>query len=328
MERRRFIVVVVGSLLASPLVAEAQQAGKVYRVGILGDKASDSNETHLWQTFRAALRERGWNEGVNLQIEYRGVEGNYARLPEVAADLVRLKPDLIATRGSFFTGALKAATSSIPIVFVGHADPVGTGHVASLARPGGNITGMAVLQTELGPKGLELLHSGVPAAARISVLWHPGTPSAVPGLKALEEPARLLRLQLQPIGAQTAGELEGVFSTMARGGTQAVLVFSTPPFITARQRIAELAIAHRLPTMCRGRLFVEAGGLMSYYPNHEDVWRRAAVYVDKILKGAKPADLPVEQPTKFELVINLKTAKALGLTIPDSLLRRADEVIQ
>ena len=327
-ERRTFMALVSGSLLAVPLVAEAQQAGKVYRVGILGDKASDSNETHLWQTFRAALRERGLNEGVNLLIEYRGVEGNYARLPEVAADLVRLKPDLIATRGSFFTGALKAATSSIPIVFVGHADPVGTGHVASLARPGGNITGMAVLQTELGPKGLELLHSGVPAAVRISVLWHPGTPSAVPGLKALEEPARLLRLQLQPIGAQTAGELEGAFSTMARGGTQAVLVFSTPPFITARQRIAELAIAHRLPTMCQGRLFVEAGGLMSYYPNHEDVWRRAAVYVDKILKGARPADLPVEQPRKFELVINLKTAKTLGLTIPDSLLRRADEVIQ
>jgi len=326
--RRAFLGTIAGSLLAVPIVAEGQQAGKVYRVGILGDKASDSNETHLWQTFRAALRERGLNEGVNLQIEYRGVEGNYARLPEVAADLVQLKPDLIATRGSFFTGALKAATSSIPIVFVGHADPVGTGHVASLARPGGNITGMAVLQTELGPKGLELLHSGVPAAVRISVLWHPGTPSAVPGLKALEEPARLLRLQLQPIGAQTAGELEGAFSTMARGGTQAVLVFSTPPFITARQRIAKLAIAHRLPTMCQGRLFVEAGGLMSYYPNHEDVWRRAAVYVDKILKGAKPADLPVEQPTKFELVINLKTAKALGLTIPPSLLQRADEIIQ
>jgi len=326
--RRAFLGTIAGSLLAVPIVAEGQQAGKVYRVGILGDKASDSNETHLWQTFRAALRERGLNEGVNLLIEYRGVEGNYARLPEVAADLVRLKPDLIATRGSFFTGALKAATSSIPIVFVGHADPVGTGHVASLARPGGNITGMAVLQTELGPKGLELLHSGVPAAVRISVLWHPGTPSAVPGLKALEEPARLLRLQLQPIGAQAAGELEGAFSTMARGGTQAVLVFSTPPFITARQRIAELAIAHRLPTMCQGRLFVEAGGLMSYYPNHEDVWRRAAVYVDKILKGAKPADLPVEQPTKFELVINLKTAKALGLTIPPSLLQRADEIIQ
>src|SRR6266536_3117126 len=286
-------------MLTVPLAASAQPAGRVYRIGILGDKASDSNEIFVWQTFRAGLRERGWNEGVNIRFEYRWVEGNAARLPEVAADLVRLKPDLIATRGSFFTGALKAATSSIPIVFVGHADPVGTGHVASLARPGGNITGMAVLQTELGPKGLELLHSVVPAAGRIAVLWHQGTPSAVPGLKALEEPARLLRLQLQPVGARPA-----------------------------RQRLAELAITHRLPIMCQGRLFVEAGGLMSYYPNHEDVWRRAAVYVDKILKGARPADLPVEQPRKFELVINLKTAKTLGLTIPDSLLRRADEVIQ
>jgi ABC-type uncharacterized transport system substrate-binding protein len=327
MDRRAFLAG-VAALLAAPLAAEAQQGGKVYRVGILGDKASDSNETHLWQTFRAALRERGLNEGVNLQIEYRWVEGNAARLPEVAADLVRLKPDLIATRGSFFTGAVKAATSSIPIVFIGHADPVGTGHVASLARPGGNITGVAVLQTELGPKGLELLHSVFPAAARISVLWHPGTPSAIPGLKALEEPARMLRLELQPVGARSAAELEGAFAAMARGGTQAVLVFSTPPFITARQRIAELAIAHRLPTMCQGRFYVEAGGLMSYYPNPEDYYRRATVYVDKILRGARPADLPVEQATKFELVINLKTAKALGLRIPPSLLQRADQVIE
>jgi putative ABC transport system substrate-binding protein len=327
-DRIRLGTVLAVLMLTVPLAASAQPAGKVYRIGVLGDKASDSNEILLWQTFRAGLRERGWNEGVNIRIEYRWVEGNAARLPEVAADLVRLKPDLIATRGSFFTGALKAATSSIPIVFVAHADPEGTGHVASLARPGGNITGMAVLQTELGPKGLELLHSAVPAAARISVLWHPGTPSAVPGLKALEEPARLLRLQLQPIGAQTAGEMEGAFSTMARGGTQAVLVFNTPPFITARQRIAELAIAHRLPTMCQGRLFVEAGGLMSYYPNHEDTWRRATVYVDKILRGARPADLPVEQVTKLELVINLKTAKALGLSIPATVLAQADYVIQ
>jgi putative tryptophan/tyrosine transport system substrate-binding protein len=302
--------------------------GKVYRIGILGDKASDSNETLRWQTFRAGLRERGWNEGVNIRIEYRWVESNTARLSELAADLVQLKPDLIATFGSLFTGALKAATSSIPIVFIAHADPVETGHVASLGRPGGNITGMAVLQTELGPKGLELLHSVLPAAARIAVLWHPGTPSAVPGLKALEEPARLLRLQLQPMGARTAGELEGVFSAMARGGALALLVFSTPPFITARQRIAELAIAHRLPTMVQGRQFVEAGGLISYYHNPEDTWRRATVYVDKILRGAKPSDLPVEQVTKLELVINLKTAKALGLTSSPSLLARADQVIE
>jgi ABC-type uncharacterized transport system substrate-binding protein len=321
-------VVLTLSVTLAPLVAEGQQTGKVYRVGTLGDKASDPRETNLWQIFRVALRERGLNEGVNLQIEYRWIEGNAARLPELAAELVRLKPDLIVTRGSFFTGAVKAATSSIPIVFIGHADPVGTGHVASLARPGGNITGTAALQTELGPKGLELLHAVVPAATRIAVLWHPGTPSAVPGLKALEEPARLLALQVQPVGARTAGELEGAFATMARGRAQAVLVFSTLPLIAARQRMAELAIAHRLPTMFQGRFYVEAGGLMSYYPNPEDYIRRAATYVDKILKGAKPADLPVEQATKFELVINLKTAKALGLTIPPSVLGRADQVIE
>ena len=325
---RRAFLAGAAALLAAPLAAVAQPAGKVYRIGILGDKAADSNEILLWQTFREGLREHGWNEGVNIRIESRWVEGNVARLPEVAADLVRLKPDLIATRGSLFTGALKAATSSIPIVFVGHADPVETGHVASLARPGGNITGMAVLQTDLGPKGLELLHSVVPAAARIAVLWHPGTPSAIPGLKALEEPARLLRLQLQPVAARTAGELDSAFSTMARGGAQAVLVLSTPPFITARKRIAELAIAQRLPTLVQGRQFVEAGGLVSYYHNNVDTWRRATSYVDKILRGAKPEDLPVEQVTKFELLINLKTAKALGLTIPQSLLLRADQVIE
>ena len=299
----------------------------MYRIGILGARASDAGETHLWQIFRAALQERGWNEGVNIRIEYRWVEDNAARLPELAADVVRLKPDLIVTRGSFLTGALKAATSSIPIVFIGHADPVGTGHVASLARPGGNVTGTAVLQTELGPKGLELLHAVVPAAGRVAVLWHPGTPSAVPGLKALEEPARRLRLQLQPVAAGTAAELETAFQTMTREGAQATLVFNTPPFLMARQRLAELAITHRLPTMFQGRFFVEAGGLMSYYPNPEDYWRRTAVYVDKILKGAKPADLPVEQAAKFELVINSRAARAIAITIPHSVLQRADQVI-
>jgi len=314
-------------MLTVPLAAGAQPIGKVSRVGILGDKASDASETRLWQAFRLGLRERGWNEGVNILIEYRWVEGSAARLPEAAADLVRLKLDLIVTRGSFFTGALKAATSSIPILVVAHADPVGTGHVASLARPGGNVTGLAVLQTELGPKGLELLTTVVPAAKRIAVLWHPGTPSAVPGLKALEEPARLRRLQLQPIGARTVGELESAFSTMARDGAQAVLVLGTPFFISARQRLAELAIAHRLPTMYQGRPYVEAGGLMSYFPNHEDLWRRAAVYADKILRGVKPADLPIEQASQLELVINGRTAKAIGLTIPKSVLLRADQVI-
>ena len=316
------------SMLAVPLVAGAQPAGKVARIAIFGDKAADASEKHLWQVFRDGLREHGWSDGANLVTEYRWAEGNSARLPELAAQLVQLKPDVIVTRGSLFTGALKAATSSIPIVFVGHADPVETGHVANLARPGGNITGVAVLQTELGPKGLELLHAVVPSATRVAVLWHQGTPSAVPGLKALEGPARTLGLKLQPVGARSADELKSAFAAMVKGGAQAALVFNTVPFNSARGRIVELAGAHRLPTMYQGRFFTEAGGLMSYYPKPEDYWRRSASYVDKILKGTKPADLPVEQPTKFELIINLKTARALGLTIPQSILVRADDVIQ
>src|SRR5262245_3023852 len=316
------------ALLAAPLAVDAQPAGAVRRVGILGDKASDPSEIRLWQAFREALGAHGWSEGPNLRIEFRWVEGNNARLPAIAAELVRLQPEVIVTRGSFFTGALKAATSSIPIVFIAHADPVATGHVASLARPGGNVTGVSALQTELGPKGLELLRDVVPAATRIAVLWHRGTPSAVPGLKALEEPARILRIHVQPVGAQTAGDLDGAFSAMVRDGAQAALVLGTPFFFTARQRLVDLAATHRLPVMFQGRPYVEAGGLMSYYPNHEDTWRHAAVYVDKILRGAKPADLPVEQVTKLELVINLRTAKALGLTIPPAVLLRADDVIQ
>ena len=328
MPRRAFMAVIAGGLLATPLATEAQQAGRVYRIGILTNKASDPAESRQWQAFRLGLQERGWIEGENILIEFRGAAGNSARAPELAADLVRRKVDLIVTRGSLFTGAAKAATSSIPIVFVAHADPVGSGHVASLARPGGNITGLAILQTELGSKGLELLRSVIPAVTRIAVLWHPGTPSAVPGLKALEGPARMLRLELQPVGAQSAAEFEGAFAAMARARAQAVLVLATPIFFGERQRLGELAIAHRLPTMFQVRDYAEAGGLMSYGADLADFYRRGAIHVDKILRGAKPADLPVEQPTKFELVVNLKTAKALGLTIPPSLLQRADQVIE
>jgi len=327
MERRRFIEVIAGGLLAAPLAAEAQQAGKVYRVGILGEKASDPSEVRLWREFRLGLRELGWIEGKNILIEDRWVEGNYARIPELAADLVRLKVDVIVTRGSTYVQGVKRATSSIPIVFLIHADPVATGHVASLARPGGNITGLALLQTEIYRKGLDLLISAVPAAKRIAVLRNPETPSHPPGLKALEESARTLRVQLQPVAARTRADLEGAFSAMARAQAQAVLVFSLGIYLAERQRLAELATKYRLPTMFQSRDHVEAGGLMSYGPDYNDLFRRGAVYADKILRGAKPADLPVEQPTKFELVINLKTAKALGLTIPPSLLGRADEII-
>ena len=326
--RRTFLGTMAGGLLAAPFAAEAQQEGKVYRVGILGEKASDPWEARLWQVFRLGLRELGWIEGGNILIESRWAEGNSARLPQLAADLVRLKVDLIVTRGSTYVQGARKATSSIPIVFTMHADPVETGHVASLARPGGNITGQAILMTETNVKGLEMLISALPKAKRIAVLWNPGTPSHTPGLKAVEESARTLRVQLQPVVARTAAELEGAFSAMARAQVQGVVVLGGPPYIAERLRMAELAIKYRLPTMFALKNHVEAGGLMSYGPDYSDLLRRSAIYVDKILKGAKPGDLPVEQPTKFEFVINFKTAKALGLTIPPSLLQRADEVIQ
>jgi putative tryptophan/tyrosine transport system substrate-binding protein len=328
MDRRAFIVLAGASILAGPLAGEGQQPGKVYRVGILGNKASDPAEAHLWQAFRLGLRERGWIEGRNILIEYRWAEGNFARLPELAADLVRLKVDLIVARSSIWVQAAKAATSSIPIVFFVHADPVGMGHVASLARPGGNITGLSEASQDTEAKRLELLRATDPRIKRVAVLWHRDTPSNPPRLKAVEEAARMLRLQLQVIGVRTGAELEGAFSSMTREQAQAVLVLSSAFVLAERQQLTELAIRHRLPTMFGQTGPIEAGGLMSYAPDSADLYRRGAIYVDKILKGAKPSDLPVEQPTKFEFVINLKTAKALGLTIPQSILIRADELIQ
>jgi ABC-type uncharacterized transport system substrate-binding protein len=314
-------------LLAAPLAVGAQPAGKMYAVGILGEKASDPSEARMWQTFRLGLRELGWIEGRNIRIESRWAEDNYARLPELAADLVRLRVDLIVTRGSTYVQGARKATSAIPIVFILHADPLGTGHVASLARPGGNITGLSLQLTEINRKGFEILISTVPAAKRIAVLYNPDTPSHIPGLKALEESARTLRVQLQPVVARAGAELESAFTVIARAEAQALFVLSFGPYTAERQRMAELAIRHRLPTMFADRVHVEAGGLMSYGADVGDLFRRGAIYVDKILRGAKPTDLPVEQPTKFELVINAKTAKALGLTIPPSLLLRADQVI-
>jgi len=316
------------ALFAAPLVVQAQQAGKVYRIGTLGEKASDPAEARLWQAFRQSMRERGWVEGGNILIESRWAEGNAGRLPELAAELVRLKVDLIVARSSSHVRAAKAATSTIPIVFVVHADPVGTGHVASLARPGGNITGLSLLQTDANPKGLELLISAVPGAKRVAILWSPDNPTHTPGLKALEGAGRTLGIQLQPVGARTAADLEGAFSAMARARAQAVMVLASQFFFAERQRVAELAITHRLPTMFAVKEGAEAGALMSYGPEYDDLFRHAGAFVDKILRGAKPGELPVEQASKFELVINLKTAKAIGLKIPQSLLLRANQVIE
>ena len=317
------------ALLLAPLGATAQQAGKVSRVGILGQTASDPAEARLWQTFRLALRECGWIEGENLRIESRWAEDNVARLPELAAELVRLQVDLIVTRGSIFVEGAKKATSSIPIVFTMHADPVGTGHVASLARPGGHLTGLTSLNNDLYVKGLEFLRAAVPEATRIAVLWTPEAPSHTPALAVLEEAARTLQVQLQPVEARSGAELEDAFAAMARAHAQAVVVLGFGPYMAARQRLAALALRYRLPTVFGGwREHAEAGGLMSYGLNLEDLMRRGAIYVDKILRGAKPAELPVEQAMQFEFVINLKTAQALGITIPPVLLFQATEVIQ
>jgi ABC-type uncharacterized transport system substrate-binding protein len=312
------MLTLVLAMLAAPLAAKAQPAGKVSRVGILGQTASDPLEARLWQIFRLALRERGWIEGENLRIESRWAEGDVARIPALAAELVRLKVDLIVTRGSILVEGAKKATASIPIVFTMHADPIASGHVASLARPGGHITGLAMQLTELYAKGLEFLRAAVPEATRIAVLWNPAAPSHPPGLTALEEAAWRLQVQLQPVVARSGAELEDAFAAMARARAQAVVVFGFGPYqaMAASQRLAELALRYRLPTVFTLRDHVEAGGLMSYNPPLDDLMRRGAIYVDKILRGAKPADLPVEQAMKFELVINLNTAQALGLTIP------------
>jgi putative ABC transport system substrate-binding protein len=326
-DRRRFLLTSL-AVLAARVGAEAQQPGKVYRIGILGEEASDPSEARLWQGFREELGKRGWIEGRNILIESRSAEGNAARLPELAADLVRLRMDVIVTRGSIFVQAAKTASSSIPIVFTMHADPIRTGHVASLGRPGGNVTGLTIVMTDLDVKGLEMLVAVIPKIKRIAFLGHPDVPSYAPALKALEEAARQLGLQLQTVVARTAADLESAFSTMARAQAQAVVVFGYAAYMVARQHVAELAMRHRLATFFTYRDHVEVGGLMSYAPDFGDLVRRSAIYVDKILRGAKPADLPVEQATKFELVINLKTAKALGLTIPPSLLARADQVIE
>jgi putative tryptophan/tyrosine transport system substrate-binding protein len=325
MSRRRFLRT-VGVLLAAPLVAAAQPAGKVHRIGFLWD--SPAVWPHALEAFRQGLRDLGWVEGQNIIVEYRWTEGRFDRLPGLVEELVRLKVDLIVAPTSIYTGAAKRATSTIPIVFASHADPIGSGHVASLARPGTNATGLTIVMSETMAKSLELLKGTVPRLARVAVIWDPATPSHAPGLKAVEATGRALGLRLQPLAVRSVTEFDSAFAAIVRERDDAVLVLSTPLFMGGAKRLAELALTHKLPTMFGPREHVEAGGLMSYSPDRADLYRRAATYVDKIMKGANPADLPVQQATKFELVINLKTAKALGLAIPQSVLARADQVIE
>lgn len=325
---RRSFLLAAAALLAAPPGVEAQQPGKVYRIGYLGNTISTPETLAIREAFRQGLRERGWVEGSNILIEYRWAEGKLDRLSELAAELVRLNVSLIFASSSIFVEAARKVTKTTPIVFAVHADPVGSGHVASLGRPGGNITGLALMQTEFSVKGLEILKQAVPHATRIAVLWHPATPSHGPGMKAVEAAASVLGVRVQSVPVRGPEDFEAAFSAMTRERAEALLVLAAAPFYAAQHQLGDLAAGRRLPTMFGARGYAEAGGLLSYAADYADLYRRSAAYVDKILKGANPADLAIEQASRFELVVNLKTAKALGITIPQSILVRADQVIQ
>jgi putative tryptophan/tyrosine transport system substrate-binding protein len=324
--KRREFITLVGGAAAWPLAARAQQAGKVARLGWLrlGSAADFAGRV---EALRTGLRELGYVEGKDIVIEFRWPE-TVDQLSEFAAELVRMNVDIIFASSSIEVGAVRQVTKTIPIVFATHADPVGVGHVASLAHPGGNITGLSMLLTDLVAKELEIFKEAVPQAMRIGVLWNPATPSHRPAMQAVEAAGEKLGVQLLMVPARTVEDFDGAFATMTRERVDGFLVVASNLSVSQRALLAELALKHRLPGMFGTRENVEAGGLMSYAPDLRDLTRRAATYIDKILRGAKPADLPVEQATKFELMVNNKMAKAIGLTIPESFLWRADEVIE
>ena len=332
MNRRAFITSGGAAILVARLTAEAQQAAKIARIGYLSPNLATS--PHLREAFRQGLRDLGYVEGRNLVIEDRDAEGKVERLPALAAELVALKVDVIVTEAgnTVVPVAAKQATRTIPIVFASAADPVARGLVTSLARPGGNVTGLASLNAELVGKRLELLTQAVPGVGQVAVLWLPGGAlgerTEKQMLTGAEVAARRLGVRLQSVEARDPADFDRAFSDMTRARAGALTLLPSNMFRREHRRLVDLAARHRLPTVYFAREFVDAGGLMSYAAPLTDLCRRAATYVDKILKGAKPGDLPVEQATKFELVINLKTAKALGLTIPPSLLQQADQVIE
>jgi ABC-type uncharacterized transport system substrate-binding protein len=330
MDRRTFLCGLTLGTLAAPLAAEAQHADKVARIGYLSiNLAAAPPNQH--EAFRRGLRDLGYVEGRDVVIEYRDAGGKVERLPALAAELVALKVDVIMAGSTPHALAAKQATGTIPIVFISSGDPVADGLVTSLARPGGNVTGLSSLTPERVGKCLELLKQAVPKVSRVAVLWQPGavgdrTEKAM--RKEADVAARALGMRLQLVETRTPADIDRAFSDMTKQRAGALTVWTTAMFASERERLVVFAAKNRLPAVYTLREFVDAGGLMAYGHDQADLNRRAATYVDKILKGAKPADLPVQQPTKFELVINLKTAKALGLTIPQSLLVRADEIIQ
>ena len=327
MKRKITFLTLCVLLFALSVSADAQQAGKIFRIGFL-DASTASGIAVLVDAFRQELRKLGWIEGKNITIEYRFAEQNSERIPELAADLVRLKVDLIVVTGTPLALAAKKATTTIPIVITTAGDPVGAGLVASLAQPGGNVTGFSTLGTELNTKRLEVLKDAVPKLARVGLLRLPEQ-SASLQMKDLRPAALVLRVKLEEIETQPdAKSLESTFKTAKQKQVGAIMTTANPRFFAERKRIVELAGKYRLPAIYPQDEFVEAGGLMSYGVDYDDLYRRAAVYVDKILKGAKPADLPVQQPTKFEFVINLNAAKQIGLTLSPEFLSRANRVIR
>ena len=327
MDRRAFLATLTGGLLAAPLAAEAQPPSKVPRIGFLATN-SPAEYPDLLEAFRQGLRDLGYVEGQNIAIEYRWAEGRVERFSDFAVELVGLKVDVIVATSSPLALAAKNATRTIAIVFATAADPVGSGLVASIARPGGNVTGFSLLAPEIVARQLQLLKEAVPTASRVAVLSNPANSYTALLVKETEAAARSLGVRVQPLGVRGATALDSAFSAITKERPGALFVLFDPVLLGHRTRIAEFANKNRLPAMYPHREYVEAGGLIAYGVDLRDNFRRAATYVGKILKGAKPGDLPVEQPTKFELVINMKTAKALGLTIAPSLLQRADQVIE
>ena len=331
MQNRKSLAVIaplIFGILTVPLAAGAQRAGKMPRIGLLMS-GSPATTAPFTDAFRQGLRELGYMEGKNIALEIRSAEGKRNPLPDIAAELVRLKVDvLVSGGGGSATRALSQATKTIPIVMTAGSDPVAAGFVTSLARPGGNITGLTIGGPELNGKRLELLKEAVPKLSRVAVLGNPDGATYGSQMTEIEGAARALGLKLQRVELRESSDLENVFSAMTRGRAGALLGLNSPEFSFHRRRIAELAVKNRLPAVYVDSEFANDGGLMSYGPHYADLYRRAATYVDKILKGAKPGDLPVEQPIKFELVINLKTAKQIGLTIPPNVLARADRVIK
>ena len=322
---RRDVVFALVALGAVPHAAEAQIAANIPVIGLL-DAGGDRLD--WWTAFRQQLRELGYIEGRNVALEARYASGKYELLPALAQELVRLKASVIVTGGTVAAQAAKRATSTIPIVMATGIDPVSVGLATSLARPGGNVTGVISISSELTGKRFELLGQVLPKMSRLAVLWHRDNPASGVAVRDLESAARSSKVTLQNLGIKSADEFAGAFSAMRQERAQAVFVVASPLFSTERRRIAELALKHQLPSVVGTSQLVEAGGLMGYAPNYQKLFRKAAVYVDKILKGAKPAELPIEQPTELELVVNMKTARALGITIPNSILLRADRVIE